>query len=131
MGFVSIEVKELVNILLKNINMPDIVTNVEIEKNEVTVKVKPAAFLPHMSLKFTVESDHNKLLILFDSTKSLIIYGFLLGRLKDEKVEGIKLLKDRLEIDFQKVLNFNVNGVVINRLEVKNDGRIEIHFSCA
>ncbi|ACM61791.1 hypothetical protein B0S90_0231 [Caldicellulosiruptor bescii] len=130
MGFVSFEIKEFVDILLKNVDIPEIITNVEVDKNEVKVNVKPAAFLPQMSLRFTIESDQNKFLILFDPSKSLIIYGFLLGKFKDGKIEGIKLLKDRLEIDLQKVLTGNLKGVKIDRIDVGSDGKIEINFCC-
>lgn len=113
MGFITLEVKELTDIFLKNIKIPDIITKIEADKNEVTVKVKPAAFLPKMSLKFTITSAENKLSILFDQSKTLIVYGFLLGKLKDEKIEGIQLFKDRLEIDFQKLLKKNIKDVKI------------------
>lgn len=129
-GFISLEVKELIEILFKNVDMPEIITNVEVNKNEVKVGVKPAVFLPQMSLKFAIESDQNKFLILFDPSKSLIIYGFLLGKLKDEKIEGIQLFKDRLEIDLQKILTGNVKGVRIDRIEVSSEGKIEIDFCC-
>ncbi|ADQ08284.1 conserved hypothetical protein [Caldicellulosiruptor hydrothermalis 108] len=130
MGFVALEVKELIDILLKNVDIPEIITKVEVNKNEVTVGVKPAAFLPQTPLKFTITSVQNKLSILFDPSKSLIIYGFLLGKLKDEKIEGIQLFKDRLEIDLQKILTGNVKGVRIDRVEVSSEGKIEIDFCC-
>lgn len=130
MGFIALEVKELVDIILKNVDMPELITKVEVNKNEVVVGVKPAAFLPQMSLKFTITSMQNKLSILFDPSKNLIVYGFLLGKLKDEKIEGLQLFKDRLEIDLQKILAGNVKGVKINRVEVDSGGKIEIDFCC-
>ncbi len=129
-GFIALEVKELVDILLKNVDMPELITKVEVNKNEVVVGVKPAAFLPQMSLKFTITSMQNKLSILFDPSKSLIVYGFLLGKLKDENIEGLSLFKDRLEIDLQKILAGNVKGVKVNRVEVDSGGKIEIDFCC-
>jgi len=129
-GFMVFDVKEFVDILLKNVDMPDVIKKVEVNKNEVTVKVKPAAILPEISLKFTITSVQNGFSILFDPSKSLIIYGFLFGKLKEEKIEGLQLFKDRLEIHPQKLLTGNLKGVKINKVEVNNDGKIEINFCC-
>ncbi|WPX08816.1 hypothetical protein [Anaerocellum danielii] len=128
MGFVALEVKELMDILLKNVKIPDIITKVEVDKNEVIVGVKPAAFLPEISLKLTITTAENKLSILFDPSKNLIVYGFLLGKLKNENIEGIQLFKDRLEIDLQKLLERSIKGVKIKRFEVNSEGKIEIDF---
>ncbi|ADQ05739.1 hypothetical protein Calow_2236 [Caldicellulosiruptor owensensis OL] len=130
MGFMVFDVKEFVDILLKNVDIPDVVKKVEVNKNEVTVKIKPTTILPEIYLKFTITSVQNGFSILFDPSKSLIIYGFLFGKLKKEKVEGIQLFKDRLEIHPQKLLNVNLKGVKINKVEVNNDGKIEINFCC-
>uniref|UniRef100_A0A7C5YZU5 Uncharacterized protein n=1 Tax=Caldicellulosiruptor owensensis TaxID=55205 RepID=A0A7C5YZU5_9FIRM len=130
MGFMVFDVKEFVDILLKNVDMPDVVKKVEVDKNKVTVKVKPAAILPEIYLKFTITSVQNRFSILFDPSKSVIIYGFLFGKLKEQKIEGIQLFKDRLEIHPQKILTGNLKGVKINKVEINNDGRIEINFCC-
>lgn len=130
MGHINTNLQEIVDIVLKNISLTDLVKEIDVAGSEIRVKIKPVTILPEITLKFTITSEAEKIVVLFDPTKSVIIYGLLLGKLKDEQIPGITLFKDRLEIDLQKLLLQNIKGIKIQNIFVASSGEIKIDFSC-
>ncbi len=130
MGYIATNLQEIADIVLKNISLPDLIKEIDIDGSEINVKIKPVTILPEITLKFTITSEAEKIVVLFDPAKSVIIYGFLLGKLKDEQIPGITLFKDRLEIDLQNLLLQNIKGIKIQNIFVASSGEIKIDFSC-
>lgn len=130
MGQINTSVYEIVNIVFSNISSTDLIKEVGVSGNQIKIKVKPVAILPEIALNFTVKSQADKILILFDPVKSVMIYGFLLGKLKDNQIPGIGLFKDRLEIDLQSFLLKNVRGVKVQDIFVDSSGEVKITFCC-
>ncbi|ABP65682.1 hypothetical protein Csac_0021 [Caldicellulosiruptor saccharolyticus DSM 8903] len=130
MGYITTNLQEIADIVLKNISLPDLIKEIDIDGSEINVKIKPVTILPEIALKFTITSEAEKIVVLFDPAKSVIIYGFLLGKLKDEQIPGITLFKERLEIDLQKLLLQNIKGIKIQNVFVTSSGEIKIDFSC-
>jgi len=130
MGHINTSLQEVVDIVLKNISLPDLIKEIDVAGSEIRVKIKPVTILPEITLKFTITSEAEKIVVLFDPAKSIIIYGFLLGKLKDEQIPGITLFKDRLEINLQKLLLQNIKGIKIQNVLVASSGEIKIDFCC-
>ncbi|WP_039767077.1 hypothetical protein [Caldicellulosiruptor sp. F32] len=130
MGYIATNLQEIVDIVLKNISLPDLIKEIDIDGSEINVKIKPVTILPEIVLKFAITSEAEKIVVIFDPAKSVIIYGFLLGKLKDEQIPGITLFKERLEIDLQKLLLQNIKGIKIQNVFVTSSGEIKIDFSC-
>ncbi|AZT89219.1 hypothetical protein ELD05_00110 [Caldicellulosiruptor changbaiensis] len=130
MGYINTNLQEVVDIVLKNISLSELVKEIDVTGSEIRVKIKPVSILPEIALKFTITSEAEKIVVLFDPAKSVIIYGFLLGKLKDEQIPGITLFKEGLEIDLQKLLLQNIKGIKIQNVFVTSSGEIKIDFSC-
>ncbi|WAM31589.1 hypothetical protein [Caldicellulosiruptor naganoensis] len=128
MGKISTSVEEIVFILSKNTSFPDLVKEIDVVNNEINVKIKPVNIFPELVLKFSIVSEGKIIKILFDPSKSIIIYGFLFGKFKKSQIEGVNLFKDRLEIDIEKIIFQNLKGLKVKNVMVTNTGDIKIEF---
>ncbi|WAM36930.1 hypothetical protein [Caldicellulosiruptor acetigenus] len=128
MGYINFNLKETLKIIVRTSQVPEVVKGIYVNKRNITVVVKPAAILPEVKLNFTVKAEDKKIQVIFNESQSTIVYGFLKMGSGLEKTKGVYLLKDRIVVDLEEYISESVKGMKFSKLDIDEEGNIEIEF---
>ncbi|MEZ0536466.1 hypothetical protein ACAG39_04330 [Caldicellulosiruptoraceae bacterium PP1] len=129
MAKLLINLKELLKIIVKNNEVPEIIKGIYVNGRTVSIVVKPNSILPEIKANFDLYVvEDNKLNVLFEKSKAQMIYMALKAGSNVDKVDGLRLTNEGILVDFNTIIKDKVNGAEIQQISIDDNGDIEMEL---
>lgn len=129
MAKLLINLKELLKIIVKNNEVPEMIKGIYVNGRTVSIVVKPNNLLPEIKANFDLYVvEDNKLNVLFEKSKAQMIYMALKASSNVDKVDGLRLTNEGILVDFNTIIKDKVNGAEIQQISIDDNGDIEMEL---